>query len=129
MCYLTQFFISNITTETHAENLAKHFMKNLVLLFSMVPILFVDSHSWFKSVFKDICAALGIIYWPLARGNHKGMSIEKYHRFLKKTQAILGQDRGAHELFLKNAKTSQYAWNSAPIDGTDILKKIAAVGR
>ena len=30
---------------------------------------------------------------------------------------------------MKNVKTSQYAWNSAPIDGTDIIWSIAAVVR
>ena len=29
---------------------------------------------------------------------------------------------------MHNAKTSQYAWNSAPIDGTDILRSVAAIG-
>ena len=48
---------------------------------------------------------------------------------LNKTQSIAGQDRGTHEIFLQNAKTSQYACNSAPIDGTDILRSVAAVGR
>ena len=85
---LMQFVVSTITTDTHAEHLVKLFIKNVVLLFSMVVILAVDADSRFKSVFKYMCAALGIIYWPLARGNHKGTSVEKYHRFLKKRQAI-----------------------------------------
>ena len=56
------------------------------------------------------------------------MSVEKCHRFLKTMQAIAGEERCAYEVFLKNAKTSQYAWNSAPIDGTDILRSVAAIG-
>ena len=56
-------------------------MDNAILLFVMVEILFVNDNSWFKRVFKDIFATLGIIYWPLARENHKGASIEKYHSF------------------------------------------------
>jgi hypothetical protein len=55
--------------------------------------------------------------------------VERYHRFLNKTQTIAGQDRGTHQVFTKNAKTSQYAWNSALIDGTDIIRSMAAVGR
>ena len=76
-----------------------------------------------------MCTTLGIIYWPLARGNHKGISIEKYHCFLNKTQAIAGQDRRTHDVFLHNTKTSQYACNIAPIDGTDILRIAATIGR
>ena len=77
--------MSTITTQTHAEHFAKTFMENAILLFGMVAIFVVDADSQFKSVFKDMCAALGIIYWSLDRGNHKGISVEKYHRFLKKT--------------------------------------------
>ena len=32
-----------------------------------------------------------------------------------------------HDLFLRNAKTSRYAWNSAPINDTDIIRSVAAV--
>ena len=31
--------------------------------------------------------------------------------------------------FIENSKTSQYAWNSAPIDDTDIPQSLAAVSR
>ena len=34
-----------------------------------------------------------------------------------------------HLSFLKNYKTTQYAWNSSPIDDTDIPRSVAAVGR
>ena len=129
MCDLTQFSLSTITTETHVEHLAKKFMENVVILFGMVAIIVVDAGIWFNSVFKYMCSDLGIIYWNLAHGNHKGMSIEKYHRFLNKTQAILDQYRGTNNIFLQNAKTSQYAWNSTPIYGIDILRSVAAVGR
>ena len=55
--------------------------------------------------------------------------MEKYHRSLNKTQTIVGQDRGTHHSFIENSKPSQYAWNSAPIDDTDIPRCLAAVGR
>ena len=99
---LTQFVVSMITTETHVEHIAKIFMGNVVLLFGMVAILVLDADSCFKSIIKDIYPALGIIYWPLSCGNHKVMSVEKYHRFLNKTQAISVQDRGTHDFYLLN---------------------------
>jgi len=76
-----------------------------------------------------MCKALKMSYWPLARSNHKAKRVECYHRFLNKTQTIIGQDRGMHEFFIQNAKRLQYAWNSAPIDDTDISWSMAAVGR
>ena len=56
----------------------------------------MDADSKFQSVFEDICKALKIHLWPFDQGNHKGLSVEKYHRFLNKTQTIVGQDRGTH---------------------------------
>ena len=117
---LMQFVVSTITTEKHAKHLAKLFMENVVLSFGMVAILVVDVNSQFKSVFKDMCTALGIIYWNIARGNHRGTILEKYHLFLNKNHATAGRDRGTHGVFLQNAKIYQYAWNSAPIYSTYI---------
>ena len=129
MCYSTQFVLSNITIETHAKHLARLFTENAILSFVMVEILVVDPDSQFKIVLKDICAALRIIYWPFLGGNHKGVSIKKYHRFLNKMQVLAGQDIGTHAVFLHYAKTPEYTWNIALIDGTYIPRSDAAVGR
>jgi len=53
--------------------------------------------------------ALEIHYWCLSRGNHKGTFVERYNRFLNKTQVIASNDRGTHSVYIKNVKTSQYA--------------------
>ena len=128
MCDLTHFIISTINTEIHAEHTKEVFMDNVVLSFVMVEILVVDAKIKFKSVFKDMCAALGIIYWHLVRGNQKVTSIEKYHRFINKMQATAVQDRGTYAVFLQNEKTSQYAWNSTTINGTYILRIFSVIG-
>ena len=107
MCDLTQFFVYTITTETHAEHIILFFMENVVLSFGMVVIIVVGADSRFKSFFKDMCTALGIVYLSLECGNHKGTRIEKYHQFLNRTQAITGQYRGTQNVFLQKAKTSQ----------------------
>ena len=89
----------------------------------------VDADSKFLEVIKDMCSKLVFIFWPLSRGNHKGLSVEKYHRFLNKTQTIVGQDRGTHHSFIENSKTSQYTWNSVYMDDTAIPRYLASVGR
>ena len=99
MCDVMQFFIYTITTETYVEHLATLFMKNFVLSFVMVAIIFIDADSRFKNLFKYMCADLGIIYCTLAHGNNKGTRVEKYHNFFDKTQTITGQDRGPHDVF------------------------------
>ena len=61
MCGLTQVVVPTITTEKKSEHLAKLFMEAVVILFVMVAIIVVNYGSWFKSVFKYMCTALGII--------------------------------------------------------------------
>ena len=97
--------------------------------FGIVAVVVVDADIKFIDLFKGICKAINIVFWPLSRGNHKGLSVKRYHRFLNKTQTNVGQDTGSHHSFIKNSKTSQYAWNSAPIDDADIPRYITAVWR
>ena len=112
-----------------AASLAKLFMESVILTLGMVAVVVVDADSKFKGLFKELCDILKITYWPLVRGNHKGNSTERYHRFINKTQTICGNDRDTHESIDTNIKTSQFAWNSAAIDNTDIPRCVAAVGR
>ena len=63
-------------------------MEEVVLNFGMVDMVVVDADSQFCSTFEAMYKVLNITLWPLAHGNHKGNSVEKYHRFLNKTQTI-----------------------------------------
>ena len=129
MCDLTQFVVSSVTHDIDAVALAQLFMSDIVMTFDMCSVVVIDDGSTFKGVFMLMCKHLKINYWCLSRGNHHGNSVERYHRFLNKTQTIAGNDRGTNIVIKQNAETSQYAWNSAPINGTDISRSIAAIGR
>ena len=48
---------------------------------------------------------------------------------MNKTQTISGQYRGTHLSILQNAKTLQYAWNSASTDNAYLTLSLADVGR
>ena len=106
MCDISQFIISSPTTDITAAHLAQLFMADVILSFGMCSVVVIDDGSSFETVFKLMCEALGITYWCLSRGNHRGNSVERYHRFLNKTQAIAGNDRGTHKVYIQNAKTS-----------------------
>ena len=68
-------------------------METVVLTFGIVVVVVVDTDSKLLGTFKAVCSTLKINFWPLARGNHKDNSVKQYHRFLNKTQAIVGQDQ------------------------------------
>ena len=76
-----------------------------------------------------MCRALKLNYDSLAKRKHKGLSVEHFHRFLNKAKTIAMEDRQSNEIFVPVGTTTVYTWNSAHIDGTDILLSTIAIGR
>ena len=70
----------------------------------MVAVEVIYAESRFRGAFGSMCKCLQIKFWPLSHGRHKGNSVEKYHQFLNKKQAIAGQDSGSHDVFIRNRK-------------------------
>ena len=85
--------------------------------FGLCYLVVLDDGNPFKGAFVAMCKSLKSNYDVLAKHNHKGLSVEHFHRFLNKATTI------AMEI------AAGYAWNSAPIDGTDILRSTVAIGR
>ena len=61
-----------------------------------------------------MCDVLHLRYDIVAKIYNKTVSVERFHRFLNKSQ--------------KSGITEGYAWNSAPNDGTDIMCSVPAIG-
>ena len=76
MCDVIQFVISILVDDVSSENLGKRFMKQIILSSGMVVVVVVDADSKFLHFFQDMCQRIDFIFWPLARGNHKGNIIE-----------------------------------------------------
>ena len=76
-----------------------------------------------------MCKALHINYNILAKRNHKGLLVEKFHRFINKAIAIATEDRNTNDVFVAAGVAAGCAWNSSPTDGTDILRSVPALGR
>jgi hypothetical protein len=89
----------------------------------------VDAGSNFLSVFEAMCDVLSIRFHAAVKRNHKAVSVECYFRFLNKAVAIAVNDRDDPTVWVPACMTADYAWNSGPIDDTDILRSVAAVGR
>ena len=83
----------------------------------------------FKGAFVAMCQSLKLNYEISAKRNHKGLSVEHFHRFLNKSVTIAAEDCGTIDIFVPAGIAAGYTWNSAPIDGTDILRSILAIGR
>jgi hypothetical protein len=128
MCDLTGFVLVNATSNITAHDLARLFVQKVLLKIGLCGLVVVDDGSTFKGLFQSVCDILHIDIHFAARGNHKAVAVEHFHRFLNKV-AIAANDRGTNIVFVEAAHTAAYAWNSSPIDGTDIIRSVPAVGR
>ena len=52
-------------------------MEQVVFTFGLVVVVVVDVDRKCLGLFEDMCNLLGFIFWPLSRGNHKALGVEK----------------------------------------------------
>lgn len=129
MCDMTQFVVTCPVKTTHAHELARVFMQDVLLRLGFCGMVVVDDGNTFKGTFADMCTKLNIQFHSLSKGNHKALSVERFHRYLNKAVAIAANDRGTNTVFVEAAAVAAYAWNSSPIDGTGIVRSIPAIER
>ena len=99
------------------------------MTFGMCYYAVLDYGTPIKGSFIAICQSLNLNYNVLAKRNYKGLSVEHFNRFLSKSVTIATEDRGTNDIYVPFKIAAGYAWNSAPIDGNDILCSIPAIGR
>ena len=109
--------------------IAKYFMQDVLLKFGLCLFVVIDDGTPFKAACIAACIALKNPFECAAKRNHKSLLIEKFHRFLNKAVIIEAGYRGTVNCFVEDGIAAGYAWNSAPIDGTDIIRSILAIGR
>jgi hypothetical protein len=129
MCDLTGFVLLAEINDTTAATMAMAFMMHVLLRVGFCGVVVPDAASGFKAEFKEMCESLGLLYHDAARGNHKAVSVERFFRFLNKSMAIASEARGTNKVMVENAHLTGYAWNASVIDGTNIVRSVAAVGR
>jgi hypothetical protein len=130
MCDLTGFTIVVPLVSIFAADLAVAFMQNVLLQIGFCHMVHVDADNKFLSVFEEMCTLLQIRFSPAAKGNHQSVSVERFFRFANKAVTIATQDRNTiPDVWVPAIMLAAYAWNSSPIDGTDIIRSIPAVGR
>ena len=129
MCDMDQFVVVVPVPDKTSASLASYFMQHVLLKFGMCHLVVIDYGTPFMEDFVAMCQALNLNYDVLAKGNHKGLSVEHFHRFLNKSVTIAAEECGTNDIFFPASIAAAYAWNSAPIDGTDIIRSIPAINQ
>ena len=129
MCDTCQFVVVVPVPDKISTTLASYFMQYVLLEFSLCHLVVIDGGNPFKEAFIAMCEALNLSHDVIVKHNHKGLSIEHFQRFLNKSIAIAAEERGTNDTFVLAGVATGYALNISPIDGTDILRSISAIGR
>ena len=129
MCDMSQFVVVVPVTNESSAILAENFFQHVLMKFGLCHLVVIDDGTPFKGAFVAMCKALALNYDILAKRNHKGLTVEHFHRFLNKAVTIAMEDRQSNDVFVPAGIAAGYAWNSAPIDGTDILRSTVVIGR
>ena len=128
VCGMTSFAVCEATSEQNAETFASAIMK-IWLRFGFSHTLVVDKDTKFLGAFKEAAELLKINIHVLSGENHDPMIVERVCRFLNSSLTIFCNERGSNRVALEGILMALYAWNSAPIVGTDISRSLVVVGR
>ena len=64
----------------------------------------------------------------LSGGNHNPMLVERVNRYLKMGLKVMTNERDSVCFAMEAILLLLYAWNSAPIPGTDLSQSFVALG-
>jgi hypothetical protein len=92
-------------------------------------LVLLDAGSENKGMLVDLCASLGIKHHVVSPEQHDGILCERFHRYLNKVQRINSAESQSFVQWVQGALFATYAWNAAPIDGTNIVRSFAAKAR
>ena len=104
-------------------------IQQVLMMFGLCHFIIIDYGTPFKCAFVAMCKNLDLNYDILAKRNDKELTVEHFHRFLNKVVAISMEDRESNDVFVMTWIAVWYMWNSAPINGTEILRSTIAIGR
>ena len=99
------------------------------MTFGVCHLVVIDDGTPFKNAFVAMCKTLDLIYDIIVKRYHKGLTDEHFRRFLNKIVTIAMEDRQNNDVFVPAGIATEYAWNIAPIDETDMLRSTVAIGR
>ena len=127
-CGMTTFAVMEPTAKANSTMFASSIMK-IMMRFGLCHTIVLDKDSKFFSVFRQTVDLLKINCHVLSGDNHNPMIIERINRYLNKGLTVLCNERDSVRVAQEAILLLLYAWNSAPIPGTDLSRSLVAIGR
>jgi hypothetical protein len=127
-CGMTGFSVMEPIQHATSSSFASGIMK-IQLRFGLCHTIVLDKDSKFFGVCKEAIDLLQINPHVLSGGNHNGMLVERVNRYLNKGLKIMTNEQDSVRVAMEAILLLLYAWNSAPIPGTDLSRCFVALGR
>ena len=128
VCHMTTFVAIEPVKQLSSKSFSKAVYK-IMMRYGLASLIVTDPDSKFRGEFKAMCELLQIPHHLSAKGNHNAIIVERFNKFLNSGMRIFNTERGTNRVFLEAAETLCYAWNSAPVSGTDLSRSLLVVGR
>eukprot|EP00957_Ditylum_brightwellii_P173346 13198077-Ditylum_brightwellii.AAC.1 len=96
----------------------------IMLRYRISQLVITDPDTKFKGEFKEAMEMLKIKHHMASRGHHNAVLVERFNVFLNSSLTIFNNGRKSNRPFVEGAHLSVYAWNSAPVVGTDISRSL-----
>ncbi|KAL3785603.1 hypothetical protein HJC23_004751 [Cyclotella cryptica] len=127
-CNMTAFGLLEGITEPNSTTFAAAIMR-FQLRHGFFHTMVLDKDSKFYATFRDTARLLKLNTHTLSRANHDPMLVKCIGRYLNKLLKIFNSEhssnpRVAHE----GLHMAMYAWNCAPVAGTDISRCLMVTG-
>ena len=129
LCNLTAFATVGFLTTLESEVVAQVLMSQIIMPNGLPKMVVIDDDSLFKTELMPLLDDMGIPFHVVSAEQHEGILCERFHRYMNKVQRLMGLDLGDYSKWMINASFAAYAWNAAPVDGTDVVQSFAAKAR
>ena len=126
---MTGFAAATFVNALDSETMTRAVFTAFFITHGLPRLVIIDSGSEFAGAVKTLCQNIGLPYYTVSKGNHKAILCERFHRYLNKIQRKHAADCETFQDFMFVTIFAVYAWNSAPVDGTNIVRSYAAIGR
>lgn len=129
MDVMTGFASATFVSAIDSETITKAVFSAFFLTHGLPRLTIIDAGNEFAGALHAMCNSMGLPFYTVSRGNHKAILCERFHRYLNKVQRIHAANCETHQEFILGTIFAVYAWNAAPVDGTNIVRSFAAMGR
>jgi hypothetical protein len=127
-CGMTAFSVIEPVKTKDSKGFAAALMR-VLLRFGLCHTLVLDKASAFFGVFQEVVVLLNMNFHVLSGENHDPMLVERVNRYLNKCLKVMTNERDSVRVATEALLLSIYAWNSAPVLGTDLPRSLIVTGR